>query len=581
MSGTRERLNRRDFLRLAGLTGTVSLLAACGATPTPTPAPAATKAPAAPTSAPAAAATKPPAAQPTAAPAAAGAPKGGPGKYGGTLIIAMGYEPKVWNVNYDFDGGAPYLNMNVYSKLVNYDYVSNEIHADLAEKWDVASDAKKYTFYLRKGVTWHDGKPFSAADVKWTMEDILKQGDKSVTYKMISDIDTIQTPDDYTVVCNLKTANAVFLANVASYYGFNILPKHRYEGTDVRANPDNVKPVGTGPYRLVEHVVGSHATMDANRDYWGPGPYTDKLIFRFIPNLATAISALEAGEVSYSAASPAFGDVKRLQSLPGLRVDPSISSIVQWFGFNFERKEYQDVRVRKAVAMAINRQEIVDKLYQGFVKPAEGYYTSVVSWANNPNAKQPAYDPAGAEKLLDEAGYKKGSDGIRFKTRYVAFTASIWGGPEIAQMIKQYLAKVGIDVTVEVLEFALFNEKIRNKRDFDLVHSGGPRGPDPSEFLNFVGSKGTRNVMPWINTDVDKLFDQAKATADQKQRAQFYYQIQDLVARDCPMVNIVEYSYMRPSRSDYSGFWWQQEAVGRLGQDMYNGVQWAKGTQKP
>lgn len=502
-------------------------------------------------------------------------------KYGGTLVVAMPYEAKFYNINYDFDGGAPYFNMNIYSKLVNYDYVTNEIHADLAEGWDVSPDAREYRFTLRQGVTWHDGHPFTAADVKWTIEDILREGDKSVAFVMLKDVATVDAPNDHTVEIKLKEPNSAFLNNLASYYGFNILPKHLYEGTDSRNHPLNLEPIGTGPFKFVEHVSGSHLTLEANHDYWGPGPYLDKLIFRFISNLPTALADLEAGEIGYTGSSPPFGEVKRLQSLPGIKVDPTPSVINFWFGFNFERAEFQDIRVRQAIAHAINREEIAEKLYQGFVKPADGFYTSAVAWAQNPETKQVPFDPRKAEALLDEAGYVRGSDGVRFRTKFVSFITAIWGGPEQAQMIKQYLSDVGIDVTVEVVEFALYNEKIRNKRDFDLVQSGGNRGPAPSDFENFVGSNGSRNVMPWKNERVDELFHLMKLATTQEEQQQHFFEIQEHVAEEIPMVNIVEYAYMRPYREEFSGFWWQEEAIGVIGQDMYNLVQWANGQPRP
>ena len=212
-----------------------------------------------------------------------------------TLVLSMSYEPKFLNVNYDSDLGAPYQNMNIYSKLITYSYINAELHSDLAESWDISEDGLTYTFHLRQDVKWHDGQPFTAADVVWTIEDILREGSAAVSYKMISDIDTITAPDDFTVVITLKQPNSAFLANVASYYGFNILPRHLYEGTDVRANPHNLAPVGTGPFKFAETVPGSHTVMVANPDYFGEGPYVDVLVFRTIPNLATAISALEAG----------------------------------------------------------------------------------------------------------------------------------------------------------------------------------------------------------------------------------------------------------------------------------------------
>lgn len=487
-----------------------------------------------------------------------------------TLVLSMSYEAKFLNVNYDSDLGAPYLNMNIYSKLINYSYANSELYGDLAETWDISPDGITYTFHLRKDVKWHDGAPFTSADVVWTIEDILREGSAAVSYKMISDIDTVTAPDDYTVVVTLKQPNSAFLSNVASYYGFNILPKHLYEGTDVRSNPHNLAPVGTGPFKFAESVPGSHTVMVANPDYYGEGPYVDVLVFRTIPNLATAISALEAGETAYSIASPPPGEVARLSSSPGIKVDPSTSPIVMWFGFNFDRPEFKDVRVREAVARAINRQEIADKLYQGLVKPADGYYTSTVAWANNPDARQPDFDPAKAEKLLDEAGYPRGADGIRFHTSYTAFSFSIWGGPEQAQMIRQYLAAVGIDMTVKTAEFSLFNEMIRKKRDFDMVNSGGLRGPDPRELLNFVGTKGSRNVMGWANPEIDALFEQDRAAVTQEERRKLQFKIQELVAKDIPMVNLIEYAYARPYRDEWTGWWWQDAANGKIGQDMYN-----------
>lgn len=487
-----------------------------------------------------------------------------------TLVVSMSYEPKFFNVNYDFDPGAPYQNMNVYSKLLNYNYVNSELHGDLAKSWEVSEDGLTYTFHLRQGVKWHDGAPFTAADVVWTIEDILKEGSAAVSYKMITDIETVSASDDFTVVVKLKQPNSAFLSNVASYYGFNILPKHLYAGTDVRTNPYNLAPVGTGPFKFVESVPGSHTAMEANPDYFGEGPYVDALIFRTIPNLATAIAALETGETAYSVASPAPGEVKRLTATPGIKVDPSSSPIVMWFGFNFDRKEFQDVRVRTAIAHAINREEIASKLYQELVKPADGYFTSVVGWANNPDAKQPVYDPARAEQLLDDAGYPRGADGIRFKASYTAFSFSIWGGPEQAQMIRQYLGAVGIDLEVKTAEFALFNELIRNKREFDMANSGGPRGPDPSEFINFVGSQGTRNIMRWSNPEIDELFIADRRAVTQEQRRDIYHKIQELVAAEVPMVNLIEYAYMRPYRGEWTGWWWQDIAIGKIGQDMYN-----------
>jgi len=492
-------------------------------------------------------------------------------KWGGTLVVGVYTDPKFLNSNYDFDGQAYYQNANILSKLVSYDYKTGTIHADLATKWEAAPDGLSYTFTLREGVKWHDGKPFTSADVKWTYDDLIKEDIKAQAFRIITSLKSVEAPDAKTVIFRLKETDALFLVGLAGYYGANVLPKHLYEGTEVRKNPYNLKPVGTGPFKVVELVTGSHLTLEANPDYYGLGPFLDRLIFKVVPNLATMISTLETGEVGYSAPSPPFGDVARLRTLPGMKVDQAESQIVQWTAFNLDLPKFKDIRVRQAITHAIDKQAISTQVYAGLVTPSTATYISTNPKFYNANAKQPEYDVAKAEKLLDEAGFPRGADGIRFKTRYAAFISSLAGGPEMGQVIKQQLSKVGIDVNLEVQEFALFNEKIINKRDFEMTASGGPHGPDPSEFANFVGTGGTRNVMKYSNPRVDELFKMGRKTLVEEERRKIYFEIQEIIAKDLPRMNLIEYTYMRPYRSEFHDFWWQDVATQKkVGQDMYN-----------
>ncbi len=524
----------------------------------------------APASAPAPAGTGPTPAGTGPTPAGSGSASAQP-KWGGTLVVGVYTDPKFLNSNYDFDGQAYYQNMNLFSKLVNADYRTGKIHPDLATKWEISADGLTYTFHLREGVKWHDGKPFTSADVKWTYDDLIKEGMKAQAFRIITSLESVAAPDAKTVVFTLKETDALFLVGLAGYYGANVLPRHLYEGTEVRKNPYNLKPIGTGPFKLVELVTGSHAIMEANPEYYGLGPYLDKLIFKVVPNLATMVSTLETGEVGYSAPSPPFGDVARLRSLPGMKVDEAPSQIVQWTAFNLADPKYKDLRVRQAITHAIDPKAISTQVFAGLVTPSTATYISTVPWAYNANAKQPAYDPAKAEKLLDEAGFKRGADGIRFKTRYAAWISSLAGGPEMGQVVKQQLGKVGIEVNLEVGEFALFNEKIIKKRDFEMTASGGPHGPDPSEFANFVGTGGTRNVMGYSNARVDELFKMGRKTLNEEERKKIYFEIQEIIAKDLPRMNLVEYTYMRPYRAEFHDFWWQKVATDlKIGQDMYN-----------
>jgi peptide/nickel transport system substrate-binding protein len=502
-------------------------------------------------------------------------------RYGGTLVVALAYEPRFMNVNYEFDGAAPYYNMNIYSKVVNYDYPTNKVHGDLAERWDVSSDGLTYTFYLRRNVKWHDGRPFTSADVKWTLDSILAEGNKAQAYRLLSDIQSVSAPDPYTIRVRLKDRNSAFLMNMASYYGFNVLPRHLYEGTDVRTNPANLRPIGTGPFKFSEWVQGSHITFVANKEYFREGPYLDRLVFRTIPHMPTVLAALETAEIHFSAISPPFGEVDRLLKMPGVTVDPSSSMIMQWIAINMEDPKYKDPRVRQALAHAINPAELANRVYRGMAKPGLGTYTSAVQWAYNPKALQPKHDLQRAEQLLDEAGLRRGRDGVRFKTRYSAWIANIFGGPELAQVVREQLSRVGIDMTVEVSEFALFREKVQVRRDFELTGSGGLHGPDPSEFYNFVGCTGIRNVMKYCNQEVERLFDEGRKAITLEDRKKAYFRIQEILAVDVPRLNLVEYRYMRPYRKGFHGLWWQPSVAGRIGQDMYNLVWMDSGRPNP
>ena len=180
--------------------------------------------------------------------------------YGGTLVVATKLEPSTYVYNYIWDGAIPYINRNIFSKLVAYDESSGELYGDLAESWENSEDLMTWTFHLRKDVKWHDGEPFTSADVKWTIESILEYGEGANAYEYVSMVESVETPDDYTVILHLNTPCGTMVNNVADYYGFDILPKHLYEGTDVTTNPCNTQPVGTGPFKFVEAVIGSHHT---------------------------------------------------------------------------------------------------------------------------------------------------------------------------------------------------------------------------------------------------------------------------------------------------------------------------------
>ncbi|MDR3230298.1 MAG: ABC transporter substrate-binding protein, partial [Synergistaceae bacterium] len=236
---------------------------------------------------------------------------------GGTLSAILQPEPVTLTPVTNMAQPTQVVAGNIFDGLVYYDRDLTPKPA-LAESWDVSADGLNITFHLRKDVTWHDGKPFSAADVKWSLENVWKTiHPRNKT--LFESVEKVDTPDAYTVVLTLSTPSLPVLS-VINGVGSIILPRHLYEGTDILNNPYNNAPVGTGAFIFREWSRGEYIVLEKNPNYWDKGkPYLDKIIFRIIPDASSRAAALEKGEVQYAPYNPVpFRDVSRLAGLPGL-----------------------------------------------------------------------------------------------------------------------------------------------------------------------------------------------------------------------------------------------------------------------
>jgi peptide/nickel transport system substrate-binding protein len=494
--------------------------------------------------------------QPAAPPAKPAAPEAKPAAPSAkdVSVIVGQREPGFLNPNYNTDLMSYYVVNSILSRLVvvNREF---DIVPDLAESWTLAPDGLKYTFALRKNIKWHDGKLLTSADVKWSIESVINE--KGVAASRLGDIDRVATPNDTTVEIYLKKANAVLLSALGGYYGVYILPKHLYDGTDVRKNEYNWEPVGTGPYIFSKWQKGSHTTLKANPDYFLGRPQIDTLIFKFVDSIPTIIAAMESGEMHTSQLTVDFGEVARLKLNPNLVVtmQPAVNPV--WMGFNLTKKPYNDLKVRQAIAHAIDRDAVSKIVYKGLAPAEHTAWCSTVPWANNPNALQPAFDRKKAEQLLDEAGYKKGKDGIRFTTTISAFRGTgLWGMPETAEFLCEQLKAVGIRTTVSLMDNATWTEKVQNRGEFELAIAGGLRGPDPSDFAVFVGKGGSRNCMRYVNLRVEELFAAGLKEGDRSKRVNIYFELQSIIARELPLLNLVSNTNPRVHRKELGGFEW-------------------------
>ncbi|WP_177246275.1 ABC transporter substrate-binding protein [Actinacidiphila alni] len=479
--------------------------------------------------------------------------------------MGLTYAPKTLNPDYAYDPANYFIMDNIYSRLVNYGY-DDEVHGDLARNWQKSADGLTYTFHLRSGVKWSDGKPLTSADVMWTAKSIIKE--KGYGAAALAGVSAVTAPDAQTVVMKLAQPNSSFLDQLAQRYGWVVLPQHVFDGTDVTSNPANKKPVGSGPFVVTSFTPGSHVELKANPGYFGGAPKTKALSFRFFSSPDAAVTALQSHEIQFIANAPNYASVPTLKKAAGITVETAAATPPTdvWLGFNLARKPLNDLKVRTAIAQALDPGEINDLVYGG-TKKVSGTVYDPSSRDYDASARQPAHDVAAANALLDQAGYPKKS-GTRFSLTYTGFTASLAGAQQIGEVLKQQLAKVGIGLKVENYDFSIFADKIMQQHDFDITWSGGPHGPDPQTFANYVKTGGNRNAMRYSDPEVDRLFDEAAKSSDASVRSQDYRKIQQIVAKDLPRYTLFQWNYQFAYDSRYSGFWWQN-TTGDLPADDY------------
>jgi peptide/nickel transport system substrate-binding protein len=504
-------------------------------------------------------------------------------KYGGTMVWAYGTEPQHVNPSSRYQEAALRLASFLFGKLVTLNHANGDtIIPDLAESWEVSDDASVYTFHLREGVLWHDGTPFTSKDVKWSFEKIVEW--KGFQWAIYEGIDTIETPDDHTVIITLDKPNGGFLYMIGSWYSPAILPAHLYDvDVDWNENEWNRKPVGVGPFKFVDWVPGSHITLEANEDYYFGRPYLDKVIMKFVGSAAVALTELEAETADYMEFG-FFEEIDRLRENPGLEFGfPKLTPI--WIGFNVNETRMgdpnplNDVRVRKAIAHAIDREDVSTKVFRGVSPAAEGTFLSFYPWCFNEDAKQPEFDIAKANQMLDESGYPKGTDGIRFKTSIIGTAGGSLGGS--AEVVKEHLRAVGIEVEIQTVEWGTLVEKANYQHDFDMAIFGGMHGPDPEEWRKFVGTDGFRNCMTYSDEEVDQLFDEGLKVADKDERKKSYFRIQEILAEDLPALNLVEHSYPFLHDSEFRDFFWDEKFQDTIGFLNLRTVWWEGAVEPP
>lgn len=506
-----------------------------------------------------AAATTVPAATTAAAGATTAATQAGIPKRGGTVVVVASSDPGSLNPAITTSGAIHPVTDQIYNGLVGLDDQLNPV-PELAKSWQISPDGKVYTFQLQPNVKWHDGVAFTSDDVKFTFEQALLKFHSRTKAGLEGVLDKIETPDPLTVIFRFKQPYSPLLQRL-DVVEASIIPKHIYEGKDIMTDPANLKPIGTGPFKFVEYVKGDHITLERNPDYFRSSfPYLDKVIFKVITNATTATQALEQGEVDYLS-SVSGADLTRLQKNPNI-------TLVQGYGGsggtlcqdtlipNLTKAPFDKVEVRQAFYLALNRQFLVDKVYFGQGTASTGPISKQMTWAYSPNVKSYAYDPAAANKLLDQAGMAKGADGTRFK---VTFTAAS-NFARLGEAMRDQLKQVGIQLDLESLDTAAAVDKVFIKKNFDLGIASYCNGSDPeigvrrAYVSTNIGPISFSNGAGYKNPQVDKLLDQAIAVSDRTERAKIYAEMQKIIVDDVPYFWLVDSQGYRGFRSNFQGF---------------------------
>ena len=426
----------------------------------------------------------------------------------------------------------------VFNGLIKYD---KDVHivGDLAESWEISRDGLVITFHLRKGVRWHDGKPFTAHDVLYTYQVTVDPKTPTAYAGDFLKVKKAEVLDDHTFRATYDRPFAPALMS----WSVGILPRHLLEGRDITTSPLGHHPLGTGPYRFKEWVAGQKIVLVSNPDYFEGRPYIDGYILRIIPDTATMFLELRANGIDRMGLTPLQFTRQTENNLfrENYRKYRYLSFAYTYMGYNLKNPLFADKRVRQALAHAVNREEIIDGVLLGLGKPANGPYKPG-TWAHNPNVRTYPHDPEKAKALLAEAGWRRTDGGFLEKDgKPFEFEIITNQGNEIrakcAEIIQRRLAEIGIRVKIRVIEWAAFVNDFINKRKFDATILGWTIPMEPDLYDVWHSSKtGPQelNFVSFRNDEVDALIVRARETFDQPLRKRCYDRIQEILAEEQP-----------------------------------------------
>ncbi|WP_421444955.1 peptide ABC transporter substrate-binding protein [Agrobacterium tumefaciens] len=479
----------------------------------------------------------------------------------GQLTVGFSQEPTVFNPHMPHIEVDEGIHFSIFDPLFYVDEKGAFVAALAAEvptveNGGISADGLNWKVKLRDDVKWHDGKPFTAEDVKFTLELLVDPNFRSwrkTGHEFVRDL-TVVSPTEIT--WKMEKPFAPYPSILASTF---ITPKHLL-GAEADRNTAayNNAPVGTGAFKWKERVAGDYILLDANTDYFGDGPHIERLVYKYVPDLNVMYTQFKTGDIDVVGLQWITPDhYDEAKDLAGKVVNVVPGSTIESLSFNMERPQFKEPAVREALYAAIDKQSIIEALYYGLPTPTESYVPQQ-SFYYNPDLPKHEYSIEKAKKLLDDAGWAPGADGIRAKDGVkLAFTCSTTAGNHIREQVQQYMQQsfkdIGVEMTISNLPPAVMWGDYWMLSKFDSVIVGldfltGP-DPDTSDFFRSTSSaaKGGsgQNTWQFVNKDVDDLLAKGGSLFVPEERKAVYLKIQEIMRKELPLLPLFQYATVR------------------------------------
>lgn len=468
---------------------------------------------------------------------------------GGGLTALLTPEPPMLVLPLNQQQPTIVAGSKIFEGLLNFDFDLNPL-PQLAESWEISEDGLTYTFHLQRNAKWHDGEPFTAADVVFSCTEMLMALHARARGNF-ERCESITAIDDHTVQFVLKEPFAPFLKAFEAGSA-PIAARHIYEGTDYATNPANDHPIGTGPFMFKEWVRGSHIHLVANPDYYVEGqPGLTEIYFRIVPDAASRSVAMESGEAQLSCWNDVeMFDVERLAAMPHLDMTTrgyEFFSPLLWYEVNLRQEPFNDLRFRKAMMHLLDKNFIIERMFFGLGRPATGPMCSTTPFYESDVASYET-DATAANALLDEMGLTPDANGTRVTIDFlIAPYGEIW--TRLAEYFRQAMAEGGIEVNLLTTDIAGWGQKVANW-EYGVTTNLLYQNADPALGVarSYVSSNIRKGVLftnteGYENPEVDRLFAEAAVAVDEAERQKLYSEVQRILVDELPVLWMVEQQF--------------------------------------